>query len=37
MGLEVSFTFDFTAALKLDSTSIWYQENIIQTADLYLE
>lgn len=30
MGLEGNFTFDFTAALKLDFTSIWYQEIVSQ-------
>lgn len=28
MGLEGNFTFDFTAALKLDPTSIWYQKTL---------
>lgn len=30
MGLEGNFTFDFTAASKLDFTSIWYQEIVSQ-------
>lgn len=37
MGLEGNFTFDFTAAFELDPTSIWYQENTVQTVDLYLD
>lgn len=37
MGLEGNFNIDFTAALKFDPSSIWYQEDTIQTADLYLE
>lgn len=37
MGLEGNFTFDFTEAFKLDPISIWYQENTIQTVDLFLE
>lgn len=37
MGLKSNFTFDFIAVLKLDHTTVWYQEHTTGTADLYLE
>lgn len=37
MGLKANFTFDFTAVLKLDPTTICYQEYTTGTTDLYLE
>lgn len=37
MRLEGSFTFDFTAVLKLDPTAIRYHEHTAGTADLYFE
>lgn len=37
MELKGNFTFDFTAVLKLDPTTVRYQEGTTGIADLYLE